>query len=155
MSRHHWWRWALIATLGAILVASPAQSQRPPGQATVARAVSNKTKIAEKDVAKVLEALAPVIREKLSNGETVEVPGLGTFRVVGIPAHKDLVKGRPATIEATNSVEFVPFVELVRAANSADAVPAVTVPEFEFDPLPNQTKGLRTPNIRAPNVRTP
>ena len=155
MRRHHWWRWALSATLGAILVASPAQSQRPPEAVTVARAVSTKTKIPEKDVVKVLEALAPVIREKLSNGETVELPGLGTLRVVAIPAHKDLVKGRPATIEATNNVEFVPFGELVKAANGANAVPAVTVPQFEFNPLPEQTKGQRTPNIRAPNIRTP
>ena len=155
MSKPHWWRWALTATLGAVLVAAPARSEKPPPMSSVTRAVAQRSKVKEEDVAKVLEALAPVLREKLSNGETVEIPGLGTLRVVGVPAHKDMVKGRPVTIEAVNSVEFLPVGELVQAANSANAVPAVNVPQFEFNPLPDQTKAQRAPYVRMPNVRVP
>jgi nucleoid DNA-binding protein len=137
------------------MMAAPAHSERPATKAELAGAIARKSKVSEEDINKVLEALGPVIRDRLSNGETVEIAGLGTFRVVRIPEHKDMVKGRPATIEATNSVEFVPFAACVDAVNGPNAVPAVTVPQFEYNPLPDQTKSQRAPYQRAPNVRTP
>jgi len=47
--------------------------------------------------------------------------GLGVFRVVRVPEHRDLVDGRPAVIAATNYVDFKPFGGLVDAANAAAA----------------------------------
>jgi nucleoid DNA-binding protein len=152
---HGWMFGAVAATLGAFLIVAPAQSQKPPVKVPLAQAIAKKTKVDEADVIKVLEALGPAIREKLSSGDTIELPGLGTMRVVRIPEHKDMVKGRPTTIEAVNSVEFVPVGELVDASNSPTAVPAVTVPQFEYNPLPGQTPGQKSPGVRAPNVRTP
>jgi nucleoid DNA-binding protein len=152
---HCWALAALTATLGVILaVATPAQSQKAEPSATVPQAVAKKTKVSEQDVIKVLEALGPAIRDKLSNGETVELPGLGTLRVVRIAEHKDMVRGRPATIDATNTVEFEPTEELVKASNAVTAAPARTVPAFEYLPLPGQTPSERAPYIRAPNIRT-
>ena len=61
--------------------------------------------------------------------------------------------GRPALIEATNYVEFLPSGGLLDAANAATAVPADTVLPFQFNPLPDQTKGLHVPDERMPNIR--
>jgi nucleoid DNA-binding protein len=164
-------RAALFGTLGLFLcLAAPAQTIKvDPGVATnpkvkaenkqtsdtLAGRIAAGTKLKEEDVTKVIAALGPIVRDKLRNGERVELPGLGVFRVVRIPEHKDLIDGRPGTIAATNYVEFLPVSELVDAANSADATPAVTVPPFEFHPLPDQTKSEKVPPlIRMPNVRT-
>jgi nucleoid DNA-binding protein len=157
MRKHQRWACgALTATLGAVLiVAAPAHSQRPPALVPLPQVVARKTKLEEDDVAKVLDATGPAIRDKLSNGEVVELPGLGKFRVVRIPEHKNMIKGRPATIEASNYVEFVPTAQLVEASNSPNAVPALTVPQFEFNPLPDQTPGQRMGGTRMPNTRTP
>jgi nucleoid DNA-binding protein len=159
MRKSHWWALAaLTATLGVSLsVVTPAQSQRlvVPKQ-TIPALVARQTKLAEEDVVKVLEALGPVIRDKLASGETVELPGMGQFRVVRIPEHKDMAPGgRPITIAGVNNVEFLPVGDMVQAANAPTAVPAVTVPQFEYNPLPDQTKGLRTPGTRMPSSRTP
>jgi nucleoid DNA-binding protein len=155
MRKPHWLALgALVATLGVVFgVASPAQSQRPPEKLPLKAAVAKKTKLSEDDVTKMLEALGPIVREKLANGETIELPGLGTFRVVRVPEHKDLVQGRPATISAVNNVEFLPVPEIVQAANAPGAVPPATVPAFEYDPLPGQTKSPRAPYVRQPNDR--
>jgi nucleoid DNA-binding protein len=149
--------------LGAAAVllafASPVLSEKPTAKdkqkaATIPGRISLQTKVPEEDVAKVIEALGPAIREHLANGEVVELPGLGAFRVVRIPEHRDLIGGRPATIPGVNSVEFVPTGGLVSSANAAGAVPQETVPPFEYHPLPDQTKSLRVPEDRMPNVRT-
>ena len=101
----------------------------------------------------MLTALGPAVREDLAAGNRVEMPGLGVFRVVRIAAHRDLVDGRPANIEASNYVEFVASGGLVDAANAATAVPADTVLPFQFNPLPDQTKSLHMPDNRMPNIR--
>jgi nucleoid DNA-binding protein len=154
--------WALagfLATLGVVggVATTLAQPQplRPVERLSLKAAVAKKTKLDEDDVAKVLEALGPIIRDKLANGETIDLPNFGTVRVVRIPEHKDMVKGRPATIAAINNVELVPSDDLVAASNSPNAVPAVTVPIFEFNPLPDQTKGQRIPGTRMPTIRQP
>ena len=157
MRNTHWWALGALAaaTLGTILFVTPAQSQRPTGKQTVAQAIVKRTKLEEKDVAKMLDALGPVIRDKLANGETIDFPGVGQFRVVHIPDHRDLVNGRPAVIAGSNTVEFGPAAEMVDASNSPDAVPAVTVPQFEYNTLPGQTPGMKSSGTRAPNVRAP
>jgi nucleoid DNA-binding protein len=155
MRKLHWCALAATAALGVIVGMSvQAQTDKKQPSRPLHEMVAKKTKLSEDDVKKVLEALGPAIREKLANGETLDLPNLGTFRVVRIPEHKDLVKGRPATIEAVNNVEFVPVGDLFDAANAASAVPAVTVPAFEYNPLPGQTRSERAPlRTREPTVR--
>jgi nucleoid DNA-binding protein len=145
----------LLGALGLLLLTGSAQSQRPSDPPrTLKGRVATATKLAEADIEKMLTALGPAIRDMLRNGSQVEVPGLGTFRVVRIPGHRDLVAGRPATIPASNYVEFVPAGDIVSATNAPSAVPADTVPPFEYIINPTQTPGLRTPPTRQPGTRT-
>ena len=156
-------KWAAVGVLGVVAgvltFASPALSEKLIAKdkqkaTTIAGRISLETKLSEEDVGKVIKALGPAVREHLANGEVVDLPALGAFRVVRVPQHRDLVGGRPAVIPGVNSVEFVPDSGLVDAANAASAVPQETVPPFEYNPLPDQTKSLRTPDERAPKVRT-
>jgi nucleoid DNA-binding protein len=156
-------KWAVIGVLGAaaglLAFASPALSEKLTAKdkqkaVTIPGRISLQTKVPEEDVAKVIEALGPAIREHLANGEVVELPGLGVFRVVRIPEHRDLINGRPAVVAGVNNVEFVANGVLVDAANAAKAVPQETVPPFMYNVLPDQTKSLRAPDERMPNVRT-
>jgi nucleoid DNA-binding protein len=146
---------ALIAGLALLLTqAGPAQSQKPADAKTLKSRIVAATKLPEADVQKMLTALGPAIRDHLKSGEKIELAGLGTFRVVRIPEHRDLVAGRPATVAASNYVEFLPTGELVNAANSATAVPAETVPPFEYIINPYQTPGQHVGTTRNPGVRT-
>jgi nucleoid DNA-binding protein len=113
------------------------------------------TKLPEAEVAKVLEALGPAVRDLLGQGQTVEIANLGAFRVVRIPEHRDLVNGRPATIAGANFVEFLPTGKFAEAADQSGVRPAESVPPFEYNPLPDQTRGLKTGPTRQPNSRTP
>jgi nucleoid DNA-binding protein len=147
---------ALLATLGLVLtLPDPAQSQRPQAtpQTLKARIVAS-TKLPEADVQKMLTALGPALRDQLKQGAPVDVSGLGVFRVVRIPEHRDLVAGRPATVAASNYVEFLPSGELINAANSGATAPAETVPPFEYIINPYQTPGMRTGTTRDPGTRT-
>jgi nucleoid DNA-binding protein len=157
-------RWLGLATLlGAFLVlvwTVPVHSQRPQGQPAkgdepVTTQLAKKAKLTEQQAAAFFNALGPIIRSELSRGKTVELPGLGTFRVVRIAEHPDLVGGRPVTIPARNTVEFLGGGEAIDAANSAGAVPAEVVPPFQYNTIPGQTPGQRVGTTRAPGVRTP
>jgi nucleoid DNA-binding protein len=172
MRKPHWLALvALLGTLGLLLgVAEPARSQKAkeiPGVAepvrpqrakevpqTITSRIAKETKLPEKDVQKMLTALGPAIREQMRTGAPVEVPGLGTFRVVRIPEHRDLISGKPATVAGSNYVEFLPTAELVGAANAAGAVPAETVPPFEYIIDPYQTPGMRVGTTRQQGTRT-
>jgi nucleoid DNA-binding protein len=121
---------------------------------TLKERVAAVTKLPPADVAKMLEALGPAVRDLLGQGQTVDVPNLGRFRVVRVPEHRDLVDGRPATIPPSNTVEFLPTGAFATAANQPGVRPAETVPPFEYNPLPDQTKSLRVPSQRLPNTRT-
>ncbi len=159
MRKSHWLALAaLLGTLGLLLgVADPALSQRArerEAPQTVKSRIVKETKLPEKDVQKMLNALGPAIREQLRTGAPVEMPGLGTFRVVRIPEHRDLVGGKPATVAGSNYVEFLPSGEVVGAANAAGAVPAETVPPFEYIVDPYQTPSMRIGTTREPGVRT-
>jgi nucleoid DNA-binding protein len=156
----------LTAAAGFVLGQAPQPQPQPPqrpvrlGSAQTATLdlkgrIAKATKLPENDVAKMLAALGPAVRDLLGQGETVEIPNLGTFRVVRVPEHRDLVDGRPATIAGSNSVEFLPSGRFADAANQPGVKPAETVPPFEYNPLPDQTRGLKTGPTRAPNNRTP
>lgn len=57
----------------------------------------------------VLEALGRLVREALVRGETVELPGLGTFRVEHQPSRTDqLPDGSIALRPPSDNVVFVP-----------------------------------------------
>src|SRR5690349_16637324 len=90
------------------------------------------TKESKQSVEKIMKALGPAIQEQLTAGRQVEIPGVGTFRVVKVEAYRDLVDGRPATIPERNYVEFLPAAALNTAANAPGAVPARVVPPAEF-----------------------
>jgi nucleoid DNA-binding protein len=127
---------------------------RTPLPNTVKGRIAVATKLPEADVAKMLDALGPAVKDLLGQGQTVEVPNLGSFRIVRVPEHRDLVDGRPATIPGNNTVEFLPTGRFADAANLPGAKPAETVPPFEYNPLPDQTKSLKTGPTRMPNSRT-
>lgn len=151
--------WALLALFGTLTLvlglAGPALSQRPPAQKTLPERLVSATRLPRENVDKFLAALGPAITEHLRSGEQVQVPGLGTFRVVRVPEHRDLVDGRPALIPASNSVEFLPAINLANAANASGAVPAVIVPPFQYNPLPTRTPSDRVGGTRQPNTRQP
>lgn len=156
-------RTARLLSLGVLLgvagllsaLAEPALSKKPASRKTLTQQVAATAKLPEKDVEKMLQALGPAIRDQLAAGETVQIDGLGTFRVVRVAEHKDLVGGRPTTIAASNSVEFLPISDLVKASNAASAVPAVEVPAFEYVPLSGRDRGIRTDSSRTPGTRAP
>src|SRR5437016_823761 len=99
-----------------LLLAGPALSQRPRVPTTYTGNLAAASKVSEEEVDKVLKALAPIIREGLAAGQTMDIEGLGQFRVVRVAGHKDMVNGRPTTIPAANAVEFLPVGDLVEAA---------------------------------------
>jgi nucleoid DNA-binding protein len=162
MSKLGWpTRAALFSALSlAACLTAPAQTikigPRPPDKtkASLESRIATISNIPEENVVRVLRALGPAVSERINHGETVEIPGLGVFRVARVEEHKDLVNGRPATIPAINYVEFLPAGALNDAANSEKAVPAVSVPGFEYVPIPNEARGLRTENTRTPGIRT-
>jgi nucleoid DNA-binding protein len=153
-------RGAAVGVLAAVLAfTAPGLSEKSAAgekdkPASFTGRIAADAKVPEEEVARVLTALGPAVRDQLAQGERVDLPGLGVFRVVRIPEHRDLVGGRPAVIAANNYVDFTATGVLVDAANAAGAVPQDTVQPFEFNPLPGQTKGLHVPNERMPNVRT-
>jgi nucleoid DNA-binding protein len=150
---------ALIGLVGGMAlllgVAGPALSQKArEGPQTLKERIASATKLPEADIQTMLAALGPAIRDHLRSGATVDLPGLGTFRVVRVPEHRDLVGGRPATVAASNSVEFLPTADLKGAANSGGAVPAVTVPPFEYIVNPNHAPSQRIGTTRQEGTRT-
>jgi nucleoid DNA-binding protein len=153
-------QWAALAALiGTVGLAMPALSQKAQdkqqkGPQTVPARIVAATKLPEADVQKMLAALGPAIRDQLRTGAVVEVPGLGVFRVVRIPDHKDLVAGRPATVPGYNYVEFLPAEDVGAAANAAGAVPQETVPPFEYLVNPNSAPSMRVGTTRQGGTRT-
>jgi nucleoid DNA-binding protein len=165
MSKLRWpARAALLSCLGLFLcLTAPAQTvkvganpkiKEAPKQATLEGRIAAMSKVSEEDVAKVLRALGPAVTERLTNGATVEIPNLGVFRVVRVEEHKDLVYGRPATIAARQYVEYLPAGGLNDAASSDKAVPAASVPPFEYVLIGNEVPRTRVENTRVPGTRT-
>jgi nucleoid DNA-binding protein len=158
----HKQRWlalsVLLMTLGLILAfTSPAHSQKPrqpKRDETMHERLARETKLTDDQVTKFLNALGPAIKDELTRGKQVSLPGLGTFRVVRVAEHKDIRDGgRPIVVPAFNTVEFVGEVSLGDAANSATAVPAETVPAFQYVTLPGQTPGQKMGRTHTPSQR--
>jgi len=148
---------ALAATLGVLVpMAAPAQPAKPRAEESLGQRVARESKLSEEQVTRVLNALGPAVRDELKRGSSVSLPGLGTFRIVRVAEHKDIEAGtgRPLRVPATNTVEFLATDGLSEAANSATAVPAEVVPAFEYNPLPNQTKGQKVGPTRTEGMRT-
>ena len=149
-------RGGLLALLGLVAVVA-ASAQAPPKGAkeTVKSRVVVATKQKEDVVEKFLRALGPAVCEQLRSGESVELPGLGTFRVVQVAAHRDLQGGRPVSVPAANYIEFLPSGELNGAANAPGAVPGRVVPGFEYVPNPRHVPSDKTDYLRMPGrIRT-
>jgi nucleoid DNA-binding protein len=120
---------------------------------TFAGRLAKASNVSEEDINKALQALGPVMREELSKGQAVTIQGLGTFRIVRLAEYKDMRDGKPVTIPARNTVEFLPSEGTLDAANSEDATPAVVVPAFEYKTMPGQTPGQKMGRTRVPDVR--
>jgi nucleoid DNA-binding protein len=139
----------------ALICASPVHSQRQPAEESFAQKLAHSAKLTEEQATRFLDALSPVFQDELKAGKTIQIKGLGTFRVVRIAEHKDmeLGTGRPITVPASNTVEFVSTNELDAAANSANAKPAETVLPFQYNPLPGQTPSQKVGRTRVPPQR--
>lgn len=153
---------SLVGGLSLVLaLTTPVHSQKPPDKKaaaddeTLTQRLAKGAKLTEAQATQFFNAFGPAVREELRRGKSVNVPGLGTFRVVRVEEHRDLQNGRPVTIPASNTVEFLASDGLAGAANSAAAKPAETVPPFQYVPLPGQTPGQKTPRTRTPSSRVP
>src|SRR5436305_1288360 len=140
---------------GVTGLAAPARSAKPQAEETFNQRLAKAAKLNEDEAGRFYQALGTVIREDLAHGKQVNVPGLGTFRVVRVEEHRDLRGGRPVVIPATNTVEFVSEGGLLDAANAAGAQPAESVPPFQYVPLPGQTPSQKVGPVRTPGTRTP
>ncbi len=120
---------------------------------TFSEALATKAEVNAEIGKKVLEAIGPCIQDQLAAGREVRIPGLGSFRVVRIPPHRDLQGGRPIIVKGRNYVEFTPDGALVAASNSPAAKPYKTVQPFKYDPLSGQTPSPKSPRTRVPGRR--
>ncbi len=145
----------LLAGMGLFLgLAGKSYSQREEDEgANLKTRLARKLQVRQQLVNDFFKELAPAVIADLRAGNQVVLPGLGTLRVVRVAEHRDLRNGRPVLIPAVNYVEFLPVQALVAAANSEGARPAVTVPAFQYNPLPQQTPSQRTPRTRTPSFR--
>jgi nucleoid DNA-binding protein len=145
----------LAAVWLALSWAMPVHSQgEKKKEETFEQRVAKKAKVAEEDVLKTLQALAPIIKVELQNGRSVNLPGLGTFRVARVPQHRDMADGKVVNVAGRNYVEFLAAGDLDEAANADGVQPAVTVPPMEFNPLPGQTPSMKAGRTRVPATRT-
>src|SRR5712692_6955095 len=136
----------LLGAMGLVAGQSTTKSAKPrdtKGDAIPQR-IAKETKLTEEQVNKVWTAIGPAIRDDLHRGKSVDVPGLGTFRVVRVAEHKDMVAGgRPVVVPAFNTVEFVGTIEVADGVNAEGVSPAVEVPAFQYIPNPYQTPGQK------------
>jgi nucleoid DNA-binding protein len=157
MRKAQWWGLAgLLAALVLIAgAAAPAQtgSGKKKKPQTLQSRIAKATKLKEKNVAKMLRALGPAITAQLQAGKSVDLAGVGTFRVVQVAEHRNLVNGRVVRVPAANYIEFVPSGTLNGAA-AATPAPARTVPAFEYNPRPYETPGFRTEGLKVGRTRT-
>lgn len=155
MSKHTYWGLGVILAITGPMILTPgsAYSEKSKSDGSLSQRIANASKVDEKDVLKVLRALGPAVKEDLLRGRSVDLPGLGSLRVVQVQSHRDLVNGVPLRLPSSNNVEFLPNSDLVEAANAADVKPAVSVAPFEYVPIPGQTPSQRTDYIRTPRRR--
>ena len=155
-------RWLALAvilgTMGLVAGQSTTKSAKPrdtKGE-SISQRIARDTKLTEDQVAKMWNAIGPAIRDDLRRGKSVDVPGLGTFRVVRVAEHKDMIAGgRPVVVPAFNTVEFVGSIEVSDAISAEGVVPSVEVPAFQYNPRPNATPGQKQGRTHAPGQRVP
>jgi nucleoid DNA-binding protein len=146
----------LLATMGLVAGQSTTKTARPKEnkEETIPQRIAKDTKLTEQQAEKFYNAVGSAIRDQLHRGKTVAVPGLGTFRVVRVAEHKDMAAGgRPVTVPAFNTVEFVGTVEVSDGVNAEGVTPAETVPPFQYITLPGQTPGQKMGRTHAPSQR--
>jgi nucleoid DNA-binding protein len=156
-------RWALAALLVVPVLcwglAGTGYSQRGKANGKkdegIEEQVAKKVRLQPAVVKQVIAALGPAVVAHITAGEQAVIPGLGTFRVVRIPEHRDLRNGRPTTIAATNYIEFIPAAAVVANVNGSGVTPSATVPQFEYVPRPNEVPSMRVPTRRAGRTRSP
>ena len=153
-------RWLALAVLmgamGLVAGQTTTKTAKPKDnkEETIPQRIARDTKLNEKDADKFFNAVGPAIREQLQQGKTVSVPGLGTFRVVRVAEHRDLAAGgRPVTVPAFNTVEFVGALEVADGINAEGVTPAETVPAFQYIPNPYQTPPQKMGRTHAPAQR--
>ncbi len=144
---------ALAALVAVLAVSAHAQVTTNRGVPEFKPDLVKRSKQKKKAVEAVLDALGPAMQAQLRAGRSVEVPGVGVFRVVRVSAYRDLVNGLPTTIPARNYVEFVPSAELTAAASSPGAVPARTVEGYQFRVNPNAAPGIKASDVKVPRSR--
>jgi nucleoid DNA-binding protein len=140
-----------VLALGLTVAAEAQPAGRGPGtlQGDLAKTSGQKEAV----VASILKAVGPTLKAHLSAGRQVEVPGVGVFRVVRIDAHKDLIGGIPGIVPARSYVDFVPAAELNAAANAPGAVPARTIPGYQFRVNPSSAASSRIEGPKTPRGR--
>jgi nucleoid DNA-binding protein len=144
----------LGSSLLFLAVIGQAQTQDRSKEETLTQRLARRTALSEQNVQRLMAALGPAIREELEKGRQVNLPGLGAFRVVRVQQHRDMVEGgRPVIVPATNTIEFLATGEAITSANGAEAVPADTVPPFQYIVLPGQTPGQKAPRTHVPSSR--
>jgi nucleoid DNA-binding protein len=119
-----------LASLAYSQAPSPYSLAPPPREETLTQRLARTAKVPEDEAKRLFAALGPVIREELTKGREISIPGLGAFRIVRVAEHRDLRNGRPVTIPAVNTVEFVAEGITLDLVNSETAQPAETVPRF-------------------------
>ncbi len=139
----------LVLGLG---VSSFAQTGRRPK--TLQDRLARATNLPLEDVDKVLNAMGDAVVQEMSEGKTVNLPGLGTFRLVRQPETRDIHNTRPVIIPAHNTIEFVSATSAENASNGETVRPAEVVPPEHFNVLPGQTPGMKSSGTRAPIIRT-
>jgi nucleoid DNA-binding protein len=148
-------RWLVVGALAGVAglflgFGGEAYPQRQAPQGTLQQELAKKAQVKQALAARFLAALGPVVTAQLQQGGTVTLPGLGVFRVVRVPEHRDLGPGgRPVLVPGRNYVEFAPASGLNQATNDSGVKAAVTVQPFEFIPDRNQAPSQRTRKIRA------
>jgi nucleoid DNA-binding protein len=151
-------RAGLLALVGLMaVVAASAQAPEAPKKQTLEGRVATASKQKRDTVTKVLKALGPAVAAQLQAGEPVTLPGLGTFRVVRVAAHRDMIGGaggRVIKVPGANYIEFVPTGQLEDAANAPGATPSRTVPGFEYIPNPYQVPALKAESLKVGRTRT-
>jgi nucleoid DNA-binding protein len=127
------------------------------GPQTLAQLLAERTKLKEKDVNKVLQALGPVFVQQLASGQQVSLPGVGTIQVITIRSHRGPVNGQYVLIPNQNTVELQPSGQLIDAANSDGAASVRTILPFQYNdynPMPaGIDPGMRTNGMRVPSRR--
>jgi nucleoid DNA-binding protein len=146
----------LLGTMSWVGGQSTTKTAKPKEikEETIPQRIAKDTKLTEQQAEKFYNAVGVAIRDQLQRGKSVSVPGLGTFRVVRVAEHKDMVAGgRPIVVPAFNTVEFVGTVEVSDGVNAEGITPAETVPAFQYIPNPYQTPGQKMGRTHTPSQR--